>query len=142
MFIEADTRCLSYLRVQVKYLLIKPLVPSMTIRIRGLGLMTFRLRYEHVPHFCFSYGRIGHAAKGCKSTDREDLGVMFSEELRATPPKRLKEVMLRRQPQNVARNLNFMERAKEKSTEASSMSAKPVRASKATSEETRKLNKT
>jgi hypothetical protein len=44
----------------------KAMVPQMIVKIKGRGAMSIALRYKNVPHFCFSCGRIGHAAANCK----------------------------------------------------------------------------
>ncbi|KAK3141904.1 hypothetical protein QOZ80_4BG0339680 [Eleusine coracana subsp. coracana] len=90
--IKVDTWVSRYLRVRVNFSLRKALVPEMSIRIRDRGMMAITLRYENVPHFCFACGRIGHAKMNCEEEADEDLGIRFSEELRASPPRRQREI--------------------------------------------------
>jgi hypothetical protein len=61
-----DTRYPSYLCVRVEFPLDKPLVPNMKVKIKGKRVMVINLRYENVPHFCFTWGRMGHAVVNCE----------------------------------------------------------------------------
>lgn len=67
--------------------------------------MTIVLRYEHVPHFCFACGRIGHAMRECEYVDPEHQSVNYGEVLRVSPPKRVRDVTVRTGPPKAARNL-------------------------------------
>jgi hypothetical protein len=58
-FMKSDSRFPGYMRVRVQFLLGKPLVPQLAVKIRGRCQMMTKLKYENVPHFCFSCGRIG-----------------------------------------------------------------------------------
>jgi hypothetical protein len=89
-FIWMDTRYPGYLRVRVAYPITKPLEPKLRVRIKGRGLMEVILRYENVPHFCFSCGHIGHVVANCDSGERDDHEIRFGEELRASPPCRVR----------------------------------------------------
>lgn len=69
--------------------------------------MNILVRYENVPHFCFKCGRIGHAAAKCKADIPDELGVRFSEELRASPIKRAREKTVRLGKAKAAKPLSF-----------------------------------
>jgi hypothetical protein len=58
-FVKMDARYPGYLHVRVGYSLTKPLVPCLRAKVKGPYLMAITLRYENVPHFCFTYGRLG-----------------------------------------------------------------------------------
>jgi hypothetical protein len=95
MVVKMDTRLPGYLQVQIEFPLRKALVPQMNVKIKSGGTMLIVLRYENVPHFCFTCGRIGHAAMNCEEEEPEDQGIKFGEELRASPPRRVREIMVR-----------------------------------------------
>jgi hypothetical protein len=61
-FIEMDVRYLGYMSVRVDFPLSKALVPRLKSKIKGNGITATDVRYENVPHFCFTCGRLGHAA--------------------------------------------------------------------------------
>jgi hypothetical protein len=67
-----------------------------------MGIM---LWYENMPHFCFSYGRIGHAALSCIVEEPMDQGIKYGEELRASPTRRVREVVVKRTPPRASRQL-------------------------------------
>jgi hypothetical protein len=103
-FIKMDSSYPGYMRVRVDFPLNKALVPQLTVRIKGRGLMGITVRYENVPHFCFSCGHIGHAAMNCKEAE-EDLSIKFGEELRVSPPRRSRNIIIRDTVPRVARPL-------------------------------------
>jgi hypothetical protein len=70
-FLKVDTRYPDYLRIWVEFPLQRALVPELTVKIKGRGLMHIMVRYENVPHFYFTCGRIGHAAMNCEEGDAE-----------------------------------------------------------------------
>jgi hypothetical protein len=94
-YIKKDTRYLGYLRIRVKFPLDKALVSQIKVRIKGRGLMHITMRYENVPHFCFTCGRIGHAIMNRENDDAEEQGIKYGEELRASPPRRAWELNFR-----------------------------------------------
>jgi hypothetical protein len=83
-----------YLRIRVNYPLGKPLMPSLMVKVKGRGPMMITLRYEKVPHFFFPCGRIDHAMVNCE-VKMEKQGVAFGEELRASPPRCTKEIIVK-----------------------------------------------
>jgi hypothetical protein len=104
-FVKADCRYPRYLRIRVEYSLSKPLMSEQTVKVKGRGPMVIAIRYENVPHFCFSCERIGHAVLNCEYESMDGHGVRFGEELRASPPKRVKEIIIRPYKGRVARML-------------------------------------
>jgi hypothetical protein len=94
----------------VGFPLSKALVPQLTIRIKGKGLMNITVRYENILHFCFSCGRIGHAAMNCEVAE-EDPSVKFGEEVHVSPPRRSRNIVLRdRKPEiSILRSLIWWE---------------------------------
>jgi hypothetical protein len=73
-----------YMWVRVEYPLHKALTPELKVKIRGWGLMPIIIRYENVPYFCFTCGRIGHAAANYEQGDAEEQEIKYGEELRAS----------------------------------------------------------
>jgi hypothetical protein len=49
--------------------------------------MPIVVRYENVPYFCFTCGRIGHAAANCEQGEDEGQAIKFGEELRVSLPR-------------------------------------------------------
>jgi hypothetical protein len=94
-YIKMDNRFPGYMRIRVLYPLDKSLLPELKVRIKGRGVINIMLRYENVPHFCFSCGKIGHAAPNCEEEDSAEQGIRFGEELRASPPRRAKEILIK-----------------------------------------------
>jgi hypothetical protein len=117
-FISMDTHYRGYMPIQVNYPLQKALLPEMKVKIKGCGAMMITLRYENVPHFCFSCGWIGHAAMNCKEEEPDEQSVKFSEELRASPPHRVREIAVRQVAAKVAKPLFQSSSSKGRSTEA------------------------
>jgi hypothetical protein len=103
--ITSDSRYPGYLQVRLEYPLEKPLVPQLKVKVKGRGPMLITLWYENVPHFCFACGRIGHATLNCDGEAKEEQGVSFDEELRASPPKRVRDITLQPVSRSVARPL-------------------------------------
>jgi hypothetical protein len=68
--------------------------------------MPITLRYENVPHFCFSCGRIGHVVLSCEEEASAEQGVRFGEELRPSPPKRVRDISFKPMASTVARPLS------------------------------------
>jgi hypothetical protein len=103
-YINMDPRYAGYLRVRVEFLLSKTLVPSISDRVKGRGMMNIMIHYENVPHFYFVCGRMGHAALNCEE-GIGDRSIKFGEDLRASPPKRVREINMKQVSPRVARPL-------------------------------------
>jgi hypothetical protein len=78
----------------VEWPLEKPLQLELVVKIKGHGQMRITLRYENVPHCCFSCGRIGHATMNYDEEACVEQGVRYGEELRASPMKWVREISL------------------------------------------------
>jgi hypothetical protein len=89
----------------VEFPLAKALVPSITVRVKGRGMMNIMIHYEDVPHFCFVCGRMGHVALNCEEDGTGDGSVKFGEDLRASPPKRVREINMKQVSPRVVRPL-------------------------------------
>lgn len=85
--LEVGEARMDYKRVKVDFPLAKALVPLVKKRVHGFGLLEFEVRYENVPHFCFSCGRIGLADRECPE-EVEEGGVKFGKTLRCSPQRR------------------------------------------------------
>lgn len=81
--LEVGEARMDYKRVKVEFPLAKALVPVVTRKVQGFGLLSFAVRYENVPHFCFSCGRIGHAERECPE-EMEEGGVKFGKTMRCS----------------------------------------------------------
>lgn len=93
-YLKSDSRFPGYLCIRVQYPLGKLLLPNMAMKVKGRGQMVITLMYENVPHFCFSCGRIDHAAVNCEAV-LDAQRVTYGEELRASPPCRTKEITVK-----------------------------------------------
>jgi hypothetical protein len=88
------------------YPLANVMVASTKVCIRGRSDMEVVIKYKNVPFFCFICGRIGHSDKECTEGDVGVGEVSFGVELRASPPKILREVKAQARSM-VAHFLNF-----------------------------------
>ncbi|KAF2950753.1 hypothetical protein DAI22_01g209766 [Oryza sativa Japonica Group] len=117
-----------FLRVKVAFPLSSPLKPLLRIWIKDKGVMSFPVKYENVPFFCFSCGRIGHAERECPEVGSSSAQVRFGKELRASPLKRKLQSFA---PSSIstpkaAKVLNFSGAQREKVLTASSSSKASV----------------
>jgi hypothetical protein len=94
-YIKMDCRYPGYMRVRVEFPLNKLPVQHMKVKIKERGLMVITPCYENVPLCCFTYGRMGHAVNCEDEMQLDDQCIKFGEELRASPPKRAKEIMVK-----------------------------------------------
>jgi hypothetical protein len=93
------------MRIKVEYPLENPLLPQMIVKIKGRGQMPIIFCYENVPFFYFTCGCIGHAVINYDEASTDDQGISFGEELRASPPKRVKDISIHLQDTKVSRPL-------------------------------------
>jgi hypothetical protein len=70
------------------------------------------VKYENVPFFCFTCGRMGHATLNYDQGDMEEQMVRYGEELWASPPRRTKVILLKQQDSKAVKSL-FQATAKE-----------------------------
>jgi hypothetical protein len=99
-----DGRCPEYLRVRVLFPLNKAPVPQMKINIKGRGCMVIKVKYENVPHFYFTCSCMGHMVANCEE-EVHDHEIKFGEDLRASPPKKNREIMVNQGMSRVVRPL-------------------------------------
>jgi hypothetical protein len=92
--LTVDNSFPTYLRARIVFPLAKPLVPEIKMKVKGRGDMSVIIRYENVPHFCFGCRRLGHADREYPDVKIGEVILRFSVELRASPPKHTKQVML------------------------------------------------
>jgi hypothetical protein len=105
-FIKMDACFPGYMRDRVNFPLSKALVPKLKIKIKGKGIMVIKVRYENVPHFCCTCGCMGHAALNCEEEEADDHEIKFGEDLRASPPKRSREITVTQAVIRVVRPLS------------------------------------
>jgi hypothetical protein len=110
-YLRMDCRYPGYMRIRVDYPLDKPLMPQLMVKLKGHGQMSISLQYENVPHFHFSCGCIGHAAVNCQEPPSEEDAICYGEELRGSPPKRVKYISIQAGDGRVARPLFQVARA-------------------------------
>lgn len=117
-----------FLRVKVAFPLSSPLKPLLRIWIKDKGVMSFPVKYENVPFFCFSCGRIGHAERECPEVGSSSAQVRFGKELRASPLKRKLQSFASSSisTPKAAKVLNFSGAQREKVLTASSSSKASV----------------
>jgi hypothetical protein len=108
-----------FLRARVAYKLEEPLKASVEARIKDIGIMSFDVRYENVPFFCFICGRLGHSERECPDEEEEaeeedgeedePKRRKFGDWLRKSPFKKGKErnLVVPAAPSRVNRALNF-----------------------------------
>jgi hypothetical protein len=106
--LRVDTTFLMYLRARIVFPLAKPLVHEIKMKIKGHGDMPVIVKYENMPHFCFVCGWHGHADRDCLDVRVREDCLRFGIELRASPPKRTKQVLMHGEAPSTARVLNFV----------------------------------
>jgi hypothetical protein len=117
--LEVGDRVRDFLRDRVALRLEDPLKLSVELKIKGKGEMSFEVRYENTPFFCFTYGRMGYSETECPeeeedSDEEEELQTSpkkkkFGDCLRKSLPKRGEErkIIIPTAPSRVNRALNF-----------------------------------
>lgn len=107
--LEVGEARMDYKRVKVEFPLAKAIVPKVHKKVKGYGMLEFSVRYENIPHFCFSCGRIGHAVRECLDEADVDDGVKFGTTLCCSPQKRDvgKLLTIPAAEQKAKRGLNF-----------------------------------
>lgn len=103
-----------FIRFKVSLDLRKPLMRATLIRFQERSLRIY-FKYERLPTFCFSCGKIGHQVKDCETLegkdeegfeDIEEIELSFGPWLRASPlPKTNFEQRVEQSPSNYSKNL-------------------------------------
>jgi hypothetical protein len=123
--LEVGEAVKDFQRVRVEFALSDPLKKSVSMKVRGHGLLEFFVKYENVPYFCFGCARIGHGERECPNEDMYEEGGKFGIDLRASPFRRGAGRLLSFQapPQTARRGLNFSGEQRERVTSATGSSS-------------------
>ncbi|KAL9235615.1 hypothetical protein vseg_010360 [Gypsophila vaccaria] len=70
-----------------------PLKKNVDIRMKGGRVVSFMVRYEGLPLFCYGCGVLGHGEKDCEHGPYEAEALEFGTEIRASPWKPMKPMM-------------------------------------------------
>jgi hypothetical protein len=104
--LKVDMRFPNYVGARVMLPLANALLASMKVHIWGWGDIMVPIHYENVHFFCFIFGRIEHSDKECPDGEVEEVVLKFGVELKASPPKWMREVRIQQCP-GAAWFLNF-----------------------------------
>ena len=86
--LEVGQAIQNYKRVKVDFPLEKAIQYTVEKKVRGYGLLSFSVKYENIPDFCFGCGRIGHDKDECPDEDCGGDGNNFGKALRCSPQKK------------------------------------------------------
>lgn len=149
-FVEVDTkegnRLGKFLRVKAEIDLTKPLKRGTVIKYQGKCLRVF-FKYERLPNFCYTCGRIGHQIKDCEELDGQDdvdydeieeKDLPFGLWLRASPLPRIMGEVKREQISGSCNKSLFSETSSGKNTQRGS-GDKEVEVEQPTEKEATKL---
>jgi len=86
--LEVGQAIQNYKRVKVDFPLEKAIQYTVEQKVRGHGAMSFAVKYENIPDFCFGCGRIGHEQEECPEEECGGDGIHFGKALRCSPQKK------------------------------------------------------
>ncbi|XP_074318152.1 uncharacterized protein LOC141654943 [Silene latifolia] len=92
------------IRVRVLHDVRRPLKNCVEIRMPNLKVVSFKVKYEKLPTYCYGCGILGHGEKDCEEGPYEEGELRYDESLRASPWKVLKTAV--NTGSNVARSLD------------------------------------
>jgi hypothetical protein len=107
--LEVGQAIQNYKRVKVDFPLEKAIQYTVEQKVRGHGAMSFAVKYENIPDFCFGCGRIGHEQEECPEEECGGDGIHFGKALRCSPQKKNvgRKMTIPADGSQVRRGLNF-----------------------------------
>ena len=127
--IKAVGQVEDFLRVRLMFPLGDSLHNFVWQKVKGHGLLAFKVKYENVPNFCFLCGRIGHDETECPEEIVNRLEKPYGVWLRPSPLRKDagKKIQMSPSYSNTKRALNFMGDQRDKALAAAATKTQSMR---------------